>query len=66
MFRYLCVEVLGTSIVSTGTVTVIGPGDETPLGCSDNLLVRTALLQIAQVTLHFSSAVLAKSSNAEA
>jgi hypothetical protein len=58
--------VIANSVISTGEVTMIGPSGETPLGQSDNLLLRMALLQIAQVTLLLATDLLARCHVAEA
>jgi hypothetical protein len=39
---------IGTSIISTGSVTMLGPSGSTPITQNDNLPVRIALLQISQ------------------
>ena len=42
--------IAASSLVSTGEVSMVGPGGETVLTRSDNLPLRMALLQIAQAT----------------
>jgi hypothetical protein len=49
---------IGSSFVSMGSVTMIGATESTPITATDNLLVRTALLQISQWVAEISNTVL--------
>ena len=51
---------IGSSIVSAGSVTMIGQSGETPISENDNILQRMALIQIAQATLVLADQVLTK------
>jgi hypothetical protein len=53
-------ESIGSSIVATGSVTMIGQSGETPITDNDNLLQRMALIQIAEATAVLVDQVLAK------
>ena len=59
-------QALSDAIMTTGSVSMIEPSGETPITQNDSLLVRMALLQIAQVTLCFANGLLAQCPIAEA
>ena len=49
---------VGSAIICSGSVTMIGPTGETPIAVNDNILQRMALIQIAQMTVELAGKVL--------
>jgi hypothetical protein len=56
-------ERIGVSIISAGSVSMVGQSGETPISENDNILLRMALIQIAEATVLLARQVLAR--NAE-
>jgi hypothetical protein len=52
--------IAASSLISTGKVSMVGPGGETALTQSDNLPLRMALLQIAQAAVEVANDLLSK------